>query len=144
MNARRRPLLLIAEDDPADRELIRRSLSDHSLDIEIVNDGAEIVEYVDKAMRNNPAARRPDLIIVDLNMPKLTGKAVLQHLQNDESASSIPCVVFSSSNREVEVRDCYRAGCSSYVVKPTDLDPFTTALNLIVVYWLHLVELPPA
>ncbi len=142
MSGKRKPLILIAEDDPADRDLIKRALADTSVEIEIVRDGVEIVEHMANSLRDGSSKQRPDLVILDLNMPRLDGKAVLEQLRKHSLAKQIPVVMFSSSNREDDIKDCYKLGCSSYVVKPTDLEPFMTSLNLIVVYWMKLVELP--
>jgi CheY-like chemotaxis protein len=142
MSGTRKPLILIAEDDPADRGLIERALADTSVEVQIVRDGVEIVEHMASSLREGGTAQRPDLIILDLNMPRLDGKAVLEQLKKHSLAKQIPVVMFSSSNRDGDIKDCYRLGCSSYVVKPTDLDPFMTSLNLIVMYWMKLVELP--
>lgn len=135
-------MILIAEDDPADRDLIKRALADTSVEIEIVRDGVAIVEHMADSLRENGKSQRPDLVILDLNMPRLDGKSVLEQLKKHSLAKQIPVVMFSSSNREDDIKECYRLGCSSYVVKPTDLEPFMTSLNLIVVYWMKLVELP--
>ena len=140
MIPRSRPVVLIGEDDPADRDLIRRALADGPIDYELVSDGAEVIEYIEKTRDFESGLQQPDLIIIDLNMPRLNGKQVLQHLQNGSRRRGMPVVIFSSSNRASDIEECYDAGCASYIVKPTDLEPFMGAINLVVAYWLELVE----
>lgn len=140
MNSRSRPVALIGEDDPADRDLIRRTLSNGPVDFELVSDGSELIEYIESTVEFQAGLQIPDLVIMDLNMPRLNGKQVLLHLRNIQLTRKIPVVVFSSSNRATDIAECYDAGCASYIVKPMDLEPFMGAVNLVVAYWLELVE----
>lgn len=140
MTSDRRPLILIGEDDPADRDLIRRALSEGIADFELAADGAEVIDYIDRTLAFGAPTKKPDLIIVDLNMPRLNGKQVLDRMRENESISTIPVIIFSSSNRQSDIDECYSAGCASYIVKPTDLEPFMSALNAVIHYWLQLVE----
>lgn len=140
MNSLSRPVVLIGEDDPADRDLIRRALSNGPVDFELVSDGAEVIDYIERTQEFGAGLQKPDLVIIDLNMPRLNGKQVLQHLRNSNQHRKTPVVIFSSSNRASDIKECYDAGCVSYIVKPTDLEPFIGALNLVIAYWLELVE----
>mgnify|MGYP002624420831 FL=1 len=135
--------MLVAEDDPADRELIRRALRDRDHPVKIVHDGAAVVEYIAACFRPDAGRPVPGLVILDLNMPRLSGREVMMELGRSPITDSVPVVVFSSSDSDSDVRACYELGCRSYVVKPTDLQPFLTALNGIVSYWLDLVEETP-
>lgn len=144
MSEHKKPVVLIGEDDPADRDLIRRALSNGSIDFELVSDGAEVIDYIESSRDFEATNLRPDLIIVDLNMPRLNGRQVLEHIRSNMGEMKVPVVIFSSSNRETDIIECYDAGCASYVVKPTDLEPFVGAVNLVVAYWLELVEPPNA
>lgn len=140
MTSRSRPVVLIGEDDPADRDLIRRALANGPVDFELVSDGAEILEYIDNTQDFESGLQQPDLVIIDLNMPRLNGKQVLEQLRETMGSRQIPVVIFSSSNRASDIEECYAAGCVSYIVKPTDLEPFMGAINLVIAYWLELVE----
>lgn len=140
MSSFSRPVVLIGEDDPADRDLIVRALSNGPVDFEIVNDGAEVIDYIDSTRKFEAGLQMPNLVIVDLNMPRLNGKQVLRRLRNRRRYRRTPIVIFSSSNRASDIEECYDAGCASYIVKPTDLEPFMGAINLVVAYWLELVE----
>lgn len=139
-----KPVVLVGEDDPADRDLIRRALSKGQINLELVSDGEQVLDYIDRAGNGTNGHRRPDLIIVDLNMPRLDGRQVLDHLRRDQQLNRVPIVVFSSSSRAADICACYDAGCASYVVKPTDLEPFMGAVNLVVAYWVELVSRPGA
>lgn len=139
-----KPVVLVGEDDPADQDLIRRALSKGQVSLQLVSDGEEVLDYVDSASKGTDGHRRPDLIIVDLNMPRLDGRQVLDHLMRDQRVHRVPIIVFSSSDRAADITACYDAGCVSYVVKPTDLEPFMGAVNLVVAYWLELVSRPDA
>ena len=140
MTSGRKPLILIGEDDPADRDLIHRALSDGLADFVLAADGAKVIEYIDRTLAFDTPTKIPDLIIIDLNMPRLNGKQVLDRIRENESISAIPVIVFSSSNRQSDIDECYAAGCASYIVKPTDLEPFMGALDNVIRYWLQLVE----
>lgn len=140
MNSLSRPVVLIGEDDPADRDLIRRALSNGPVDFELVSNGAEVIDYIERTQEFETGLQKPDLIIIDLNMPRLNGKQVLDHLRSRDQCRKTPVVIFSSSNRASDIEDCYDAGCVSYIVKPTDLEPFMGAINLVIAYWLELVE----
>lgn len=140
MTLNSRPIVLIGEDDPADRDLIRRALSNGPVDFELVSDGAEVIDYIESTQEYEAGLQKPNLVIIDLNMPRLNGKQVLQHLRKSNQHRNMPVVVFSSSNRSSDIIECYDAGCVSYIVKPTDLEPFMAAVNLVVAYWLELVE----
>ncbi len=140
MNSLTRPVVLIGEDDPADRDLIRRALSNGPVDFELVCDGAEVLAYIERTQEFGAGLQKPDLVIIDLNMPRLNGKQVLQHLRSSNAHRKTPVVIFSSSNRASDIEECYDAGCVSYIVKPTDLEPFIGAVNLVIAYWLELVE----
>lgn len=140
MKPRSRPVVLIGEDDPADRDLIRRALARGPVDFELVSDGAEVIDYIESTQEFEAGLQKPDLLIIDLNMPRLSGKQVLEHLRTYQQHCRVPVVIFSSSNRASDIEECYAAGCVSYIVKPTDLEPFMGAINLVVAYWLELVE----
>lgn len=139
-----KPLVLIGEDDPADRNLIERALRSADVSVKLLADGEEMLQYLSATSVCDAEQKQPDLIIVDLNMPRLNGEMVMKHIRLTKGINRIPVVVFSSSNSRADISACYDAGCSSYVVKPTDLEPFMSALQMITGYWLGLVERPHA
>lgn len=84
----------------------------------------------------------PSLILIDLNLPGLSGVQVLRQIRNSEATSLLPVVILSSSSRESDIEQCYRGGANSYVIKPLKLDAMLQTMEAIVSYWLHLVALP--
>lgn len=141
--SKRKPLILVAEDDPADQELIRRALGGNGYALEIVADGVELLDYLAED-EQNPGSRPADLVLLDLNMPRIDGIQALKELRDRSTASRVPIVIFSSSGRRKDVQECYKAGCAAYVVKPTDLEPFNETLQIIAKFWLDLVKRPAA
>ena len=139
--SKRKPLILVAEDDPADRELIRRALGNNGYALEMVQDGAELLEYFEQDEQPSGPGRA-DLVLLDLNMPKIDGIQALKALRERSTSSRVPIVIFSSSGRRKDVQACYKAGCAAYVVKPTDLEPFNESLQIIAKFWLDLVKRP--
>ena len=84
----------------------------------------------------------PDLILLDLNMPKVDGRQALERIRDMSSGKRAPIVVFSTSSDVTDVKLCYEAGCNTYVTKPSELQDFRTTLELIARYWLDLATLP--
>ncbi len=137
----RKRTILIAEDSPGDRELIKRALENQPVELQFVGDGKEVQTYLQAGLADR-TAEKPALIVLDLNMPIVCGRKVLEWIRGDFGDVTTPVVIFSSSDNPDDVRDCHKAGCSSYIVKPTDLEPFNSTLLAVTKYWLELVCLP--
>jgi CheY-like chemotaxis protein len=137
----------MAEDDPGDQELTRRALQDDVLrvDLRIVEDGEEALDYLHRRGRyaDPGAAPRPDLFLLDLNMPRMGGREVLAHLKQDPSLCRIPVVVLTTSNQEIDIVKSYSLGCNSYIRKPVDLEQFAAVIRSLENYWFEVVTLPP-
>jgi two-component system response regulator len=135
-------VILVVEDDQGDQLLIQEALeaSRISKQVHIVGDGVEALEYLRRSGRfSAPAeAPRPDLILLDLNMPRLGGKDLAAQLKNDPGLKTIPVVAFTTSVREEDVASCYLLGFNSYVQKPTDFDQFQAVLGQMEHYWLQV------
>ena len=138
--------VLLVEDDPADAELTLRALRDRGFanNVKCVGDGAEALHfmfgtgpYVDRNME-----RVPKLILLDLNLPKVSGLEVLERLKEDERTKNIPVVVMTSSRQEPDIKRCYGLGVNSYVVKPISFENFTDCVADLGLYWLLLNEPP--
>lgn len=142
---RKPPVILVADDDAADRELLRRALLQFSedCDVRMVSDGVELLEYLEEqaGSANDHSAPIPDLMIVDLKMPRKDGRQALLAI-NGELGLMTPTVIFSGSDDASDVEACYRAGCNSYVTKPIDLQQFNRAVHSIATYWLSVSSLP--
>ncbi|MBI3695529.1 MAG: response regulator [Acidobacteria bacterium] len=140
-------VILVAEDDAGDRILIDESLQATKIpkQIQMVADGEEAMEYLYQSGRYAApvSAPWPDLILLDLNMPRLGGKDVLTRLKADAERKSIPIVAFTTSCREEDISQCYAIGVNSYVQKPTDFDQFQLAVQTLEHYWLEVSRIPP-
>jgi chemotaxis family two-component system response regulator Rcp1 len=130
--------VLLVEDNQGDVLLVRQALNatDTSIELHVARDGVAGLEFV---RRKNP---KPDLIILDLNLPQKSGCEVLQELKADAELSEIPVVVFSTSGARCDVRAAYRAHASSYVQKPHDVDAFFAVVADLKRYWTETVLLP--
>ena len=140
--------ILLAEDNPADQALTRRVLSSDVIpcDLRIVSDGEEALDYLLGRERyaDHKDAPRPDLILLDINMPRLDGLQVLKSMRETPELEAIPVVVLTTSSHENDVLNSYKLGCNSFVNKPADVPEFIATLKQIGDYWLRLVMLPPS
>ncbi len=140
-----RPILLV-EDSPNDVELTRAALHDAHLANEIVvaRDGAEALDYL---FRRGPFAGRegpaPAVIFLDLKMPRVDGREVLQAIRADPELRLQPVVILTSSREEIDVVKTYRLGANAYVVKPVDFEKFAEAVRELGIFWAVLNEPPP-
>jgi len=142
-----RHAILLVEDNPADIEITRRALRESAAPVEliVVRDGQEAVDYL---LRQGSCAermtwRRPDLILLDVNLPRLSGREVLERLRATEAYRFVPVVVLTTSRRPEEVRDLYAAGANTYIEKPRDFQQFVEVLRTVRHYWLETALLPP-
>ncbi len=135
--------LLLVEDNPGDVMLIRELLSESTLDleIEVACDGEDALNYLFRRGKHK-AAPRPQLMVLDLNLPRVSGLEVLRTLRADPVISPLPVVVLSSSEAEKDISESYSRGANSYVSKPVDLRQFQQAVNVIEDFWLTLAKLP--
>ena len=140
-------IVLLVEDDPGDQELTRRALEEDVVltDLRIVNDGQEAMEYLERRGRyHDPdSSPRPDLILLDLNMPRLDGKRVLERIRDNPDLSRIPVIVLTTSGAEEDVVRGYDLGCKSFIQKPVEIDKFIMTIRGLHHYWFELVTLPP-
>jgi two-component system, chemotaxis family, response regulator Rcp1 len=146
-DARQKGVILLIEDDHGDQLLTCEALSESALahQIVVVSDGEEALEYLNQTGRYSDGARapRPDLILLDLNMPKINGRQLASKLKSDPRLQTIPIVVLSTSDYHDDVAHCYRTGVNSYVHKPTNYDDFVATINAVEHYWLRVVQPPP-
>lgn len=137
--------ILLVEDNPADVDLTKETLEFAKLRnrLHAVNDGVEALAF----LRRQPPfenAVRPDLILLDLNLPRKDGREVLQELKVDPTLRTIPVVVLTSSDAEKDVIKSYDLGANCYITKPVDLDQFADVVRCIEDFWFIVVKLPPA
>jgi CheY-like chemotaxis protein len=135
--------ILLVEDNTDDVMLTRLAFEQARAPVSLhtVGGGAECLRF----LRRAPPwvdAPRPDLVLLDLNMPGMDGRATLAAIGADEQLRSIPVIVLTTSTREEDVAEMYRLRCAGYVVKPVDLDRFFAVIGAVCAYWLDAVRLP--
>lgn len=136
--------ILLVEDNPGDVRLIREAFREtlHLHEIVIARDGVEALDYL---FRRSPfeTAQFPDLILLDLNLPKKSGREVLAEIKTNTALEKIPVVIFSSSAAPADVGHAYSLRANCYVTKPPDLDGVFQAIAWIDRFWFDVVTLPP-
>ena len=135
--------ILLVEDNPADVDLTRETLEFAKIRnrLHAVSDGVEALAFLRREPPHEDAVR-PDLILLDLNLPRMDGREVLQALKGDASLRSIPVVVLTSSDAEKDVLKSYDLGANCYITKPVDLDQFADVVRSIEDFWFVVVKLP--
>jgi CheY-like chemotaxis protein len=136
-------LILIAEDDVDDRFLLQTAFDeggDHEL-LDFVGNGVEVINYLD-SIASDGGHSYPEIIMLDLNMPKKDGKEVLKELKQHPVYKKIPVIVYTTTKNEVEVRKCYELGANTYIVKPITFDALRKVVESIKSYWLGTACIP--
>ena len=135
--------ILLVEDSPGDIRLIEEVLKENKVlnNLYVVRDGVEALNFLYKKDRYADAIR-PDLILLDLNLPKKDGREVLEEVKADENLKRIPVVILTISNAEEDILKTYNLHANCYVTKPIDLDQFIKAVKSIEDFWLSIVKLP--
>jgi two-component system, chemotaxis family, response regulator Rcp1 len=136
--------ILLVEDNPGDERLTREALKEGKVysNLHWVKDGVEAMEFL-RRQGNYGEAPRPDIILLDLNLPKKDGREVLQDIKNDDALKRIPVVVLTTSKAEEDVLRTYNLHANCYVTKPVDLEKFIVVVKSIDRFWLTVVTLPP-
>jgi two-component system response regulator len=134
--------VLLVEDNPGDAELTRQALESSKLAVDLVtlDDGDKALKYLRREAPYRDA-RTPDLVLLDLNLPKVSGEEVLREIKADKALRSLPVVVLTSSDAETEVNRCYAEGANCYVVKPVDFTSFMEIVASIEQFWFSVVKL---
>jgi CheY-like chemotaxis protein len=135
--------ILLVEDNPADAELTREALDESGLGsrLHVVSDGLEALAFLHRT-GGHAEAPTPDLILLDLNLPRLDGRGVLAHVKREDVLRGIPIVVLSSSAAPRDVAGAYALGANCYVTKPVSLDAFLTAIRAVEQFWMGVATLP--
>jgi len=136
--------ILLVEDNPGDVRLIQEALQDGKLlnRIATVSDGQKALAYLRK-QGGYAQATRPDLILLDLNIPRKDGREVLAEIKADPHLRSIPVVIVTSSQAEEDILRSYNTHANCYVAKPVDLEKFVAVVKAIEEFWVTIVKLPP-
>lgn len=135
--------ILLVEDDPDHVDLTRIALQTARVPfgLDVVMDGTEALQYL---RREGPfrSVRPPDLILLDLNLPKVDGREVLRTIKDDPVLRRIPVIVLTTSSDHVDIDAAYQSHANSFITKPTDFDDFLHAIETMHEYWLSVVRLP--
>lgn len=136
--------VLLVEDDPGDVDLIKETLTSSKIrvNLQVVRDGVQAMAYLHRAGQYAQALQ-PDLILLDLNLPKKDGREVLAEIRNDNHFKTIPVVVLTTSDADEDILRSYGLGANCYVTKPMGLQQFAKVVQTIETFWFTIVKLPP-
>ncbi|MET0396488.1 MAG: response regulator [Longimicrobiaceae bacterium] len=136
--------VLLVEDNPGDVRLTREALKEGTVrsNLHVARDGVEALAFL-RRQGEHAGVPRPDLILLDLNLPRKDGREVLTEIKEDASLRQIPVVVLTSSQAEEDIRRAYDLHANCYITKPVDLDQFINVVRSIEDFWFTVVKLPP-
>ncbi|MEH2325742.1 MAG: response regulator [Nostoc sp.] len=136
--------VLLVEDNPGDAQLTRIALEDSkiSIHLNVVEDGVEAMAFLRKQDKYVKAAH-PDIVLLDLNLPRKDGREVLAEIKGDENLRRIPVVVLTTSQAEEDILKAYNLCANCYITKPVDFDQFVKIVQSIENFWFAIVKLPP-
>ena len=136
--------VLLVEDNPGDAQLTRIALEDSkiSIHLNVVEDGVEAMAFLRKQDKYVKAAH-PDIVLLDLNLPRKDGREVLAEIKADENLKRIPVVILTTSQAEEDILKAYNLCANCYITKPVDFDQFVKIVQSIENFWFAIVKLPP-
>jgi CheY-like chemotaxis protein len=136
--------ILLVEDNPGDADLAREALENSKIrnTLSVVGDGEEALAFLHRSGKY-AAAPRPDLILLDLNLPRKSGREVLAEIKSDDYFKRIPVVVLTVSKDEEDIMESYNLHANCFITKPIDLHQFLRVVRAIEDFWLTIVKLPP-
>jgi CheY-like chemotaxis protein len=136
--------VLLVEDDPGDVLMTQEAFEEHKVrnNLAVVNDGAEAIAYLRREGRYSDAPR-PDLVLLDLNLPRRDGREVLAEIKNDPELRQIPVVVLTTSQADEDIARSYQLHANAYVTKPVDFERFIEVVRQIDDFFVSVVKLPP-
>jgi CheY-like chemotaxis protein len=135
---RQPPRVLLVDDDAGDQYLVRRALldDDRKTDLFVIDDGDAALAYLLHPSGPEASRQRPDLMLLDLNLPGSDGFKILSAVRGDARLESMPVIVISTSSRDEDIAQSYRLGCNAYVVKPESASTFIEVIHAVSHYWL--------
>ena len=135
--------ILLVEDNEGDIVLTLEALKDAKADnsVMVVRDGEEAMQYLLKQGKYKNA-ETPDIILLDINLPKMNGKEVLEEIKKNEALKIIPVIMLTTSNSEKDILESYRNHANCYITKPVDFQKFMDAVQMIKDFWISIVQLP--
>ena len=141
----KKTFILIAEDDADDRFLLQTAFEEKGFQdkIEFVENGVELLKFLEKIrLKDSDESVFPGFIMLDLNMPKKSGREALQELKQHPVFKSIPVIVYTTTKNESEIRRCYELGANSYIVKPARFEALLKVVEDIRNYWFNTASIP--
>ena len=141
-NSKEKPRILLVEDNPGDIRLTQEAFKESSLDIQmdVVTDGEMALDFLFKKGRYADATK-PDVVLLDLNLPKKNGIEVLKEVKADETLKRIPVIVLTTSDADHDISKAYGLHANCYILKPVDFDDFAKVIRLIESFWFNAVQL---
>ena len=138
------PSLVMVDDDPDDCFLFKRALRENGFDNKVVflADGQELMDYLNNQVQSAEGSLESQLVLLDLNMPRLDGREALKRIKSDEALKKVPVVILTTSKNPEDVQSAYRLGASSFFSKPNDFLDLVHLFKVIKEYWMCLVVLP--
>lgn len=135
--------ILLVEDNPGDVRLTKEALTEAKVHntLSVVNDGVQAIEYL-RGQNGYESATRPDIIFLDLNLPRKSGQEVLAEIKQDESLKSIPVVILTTSSADQDIAKSYACHANCYITKPVEMDGFIKAVKCVEDFWFTVVRLP--
>ncbi len=133
--------ILLGEDNPDDILLTKRALNQARIesDVIVAKNGLEALNYLQNELKNNQKKNGlPDLVLLDLNLPKMSGHEFLKEVRNESRFRLIPIVILSSSGETMDIEESYLLGANSYIQKPVDFEQFVSTVQTLSTYWLNL------
>jgi len=136
--------ILVVEDSPGDARLILEAFKDSKLKtkISVTTDGVEALSFLKKEGRYE-GVERPDIILLDLNLPRKDGRELLDEIKNDPDFKAIPVLVLTTSNSQDDILGSYERHANSYITKPADIDEFMDVVKSVESFWFDIAQLPP-
>lgn len=143
-NSVRPTIILLVEDSPTDQLMTRAALQRSRVpnELHVVNDGVEAMEFL-RQQGNFANAPRPDLVLLDLNMPRMNGREVLNAVKSDPALKTIPVIVLTTSDAQEDVMISYGSYANSYLVKPVGFEAFDSLIQGLASFWLQVAMRPP-
>lgn len=135
--------ILLIEDSPADIELTQHALNNGKIknQLTVISDGEKALQFLFK-QDPHQQARTPDIILLDLNLPKVDGREILQALKSEPTLASIPVIVLSSSEAAADIQQSYRLHANCFISKPVQLEDFMEVIRMVETFWIDIVRLP--
>lgn len=136
--------ILLIEDSPSDVRLVREALKENSVRVQmtVARDGVEAMDYLHQVERGT--AERPDLVLLDLNLPRKNGREVLAEVKGSPELRQIPVLVMTSSRSDEDIQQAYNLNCNCYITKPSDLNEYVKVVRAIEDFWFATATLPYA